>query len=173
MTDDTEICGAECVDGSDCTHPAGSCPVPSHTDEDHTGPETKLTEERIDGICRHISEGKSVVSAARMNGVNPATVYSWLEKGEEQGPDESLYGEFRDRFVRARGLGEESYVSDIMEIAREEGDLETLMAMLKQRFPESWGEVDRGEQAGGVVVNTEAEDTVEIDPDSLEVINES
>jgi hypothetical protein len=41
--------------------------------------------------------------------------------------------------------------------------------MLKQRYPESWGDVDRGEQQGGVVVNVGDPDEYEIDPDTLEV----
>ncbi len=28
------VCGAECADGTPCQHPAGSCPVPSHSDPD-------------------------------------------------------------------------------------------------------------------------------------------
>jgi len=43
------------------------------------------------------------------------------------------------------------------------------MAMLKQRYPESWGDVDRGQQAGGVTVNVGDPDEHEIDPDTLEV----
>jgi len=49
-----------------------------------------------------------------------------------------------------------------------DGDLATLMSMLKQRYPESWGEVDRGEQAGGVVVNVGDPDEYSVDPDTLE-----
>jgi hypothetical protein len=53
--------------------------------------------------------------------------------------------------VRARGEGEAKYRTTLMKLAEETGDTATLMAMLKQRYPEAWSEVDRGEQADGQV----------------------
>lgn len=180
MTD--EICGAETANEQPCQNPAGEngyCWVPSHnpdTDEENPhGRPSKLTEDTADSITSTIAEGKSVASAARMAGIHPATVYSWLDKGEESDHDvafeEDPYGYFHDRFVRARGLGEDRYFDTVFELAQDEGDLETLMAMLKQRYPESWGEVDRGEQAGGVIVNVGEPEEHEIDEDTLEVID--
>lgn len=172
MTDD--ICGVTTTQDQPCQNPAGEngfCWISSHnpgTDEENPhGRDPKLTQERQEKIASAIEAGKSVVSAARMAGIHPATIYSWLEKGEDQ--DEGIYGDFHDRFVRARGQGEDTYVEALIDIARDQDDTATLMSMLKQRYPESWGDVDRGEQSGQVVVNTEAPETTEIDPDSLEV----
>lgn len=181
QTDDPEKCGYETSDGSPCEQPAcrddGRCWI--HTEEDtddgDQGRPSKLSKERADRICSHIAEGKSVVSAARMERVNPATVYNWLDRVDPEAvPPDPNYGDdpfeyFFDRFTHAKGLGEDAYVSDVMRLARDEGDLSTLLSMLKQRYPESWGDIDRGEQAGGVVVNVSEPEEHEIDPDTLEV----
>jgi len=178
MTDDT--CGYPTADGSPCQNPAGEngrCWIPSHnpngSDENPHGAPSKLTRETCDRITSAIAEGKSIVSAARMEGIHPATVHAWVQKGEDHDPDPDFdtdpYGYFHDRFVRARGLGEDSYVQDALDIAREEGDLSTLLSMLKQRYPESWGDVNRGEQSGGVVVNVSEPDEYTVDPNTLEV----
>lgn len=176
MTDDA-LCGHETDAGEPCQNPAGEngrCWISTHNGGDGeypAGRPTKLDEDLIDEVTRHVAEGKSVVSSARMAGVHPATVYSWLEKGEDGDPDEDIYAAFHDRSVRARGHGEDAYVDDIMEIAKDEGDLATLMSMLKQRYPESWGDVDRGEQAGGVVINLDEPDEFDIDPETLKIKN--
>lgn len=176
----TDTCNAETGDGSPCQNRAGEngrCWIPSHNpgedDENPHGRPSKLTKQIADDITSHIAEGKSIVSSSRMEGIPPQTLYSWLEKGEDAPADADFdahpYGYFRDRYVRARGLGEDAYVQDALDIARNEGDLSTLLSMLKQRYPESWGDVDRGEQSGGVVVNVDAQETTEIDPETLEV----
>jgi len=179
MSDDVETCGHPTADGSPCGNPPGEngwCWIPSHNpgdNSDNAGRPSKLTRERCDRITSSIAEGKSIVSAARMESVHPATVYAWIEKGEDHDTDPEFdvdpYGYFHERFVRARGLGEDAYVQDVLDIAREQGDLSTLLSMLKQRYPESWGDVERGEQAGGVVVNVSDADEFEVDPDTLEV----
>lgn len=178
--DDTAVCGHPTADDSPCQNPVtdgDSCWIPAHggNAEDHGRP-SRLDKERVDSITSHVAEGKSVASAARMERIAPSTFYNWLDKAPESLPDDPTfddapYAYLLDRFVRARGLGEDTYVRDIMEMAREEGDLASLMSMLKQRYPESWGDVDRGEQSSGVTVNVGDAEEHEIDPDSLEVID--
>ena len=179
MTDD--VCGHPTADGSACQNPASdgdSCWIPAHGGdaEDHGKRSTRLSKDTVDSITSHIAEGKSVASATRMETIPPSTFYNWLDKAPEETPadpefDDQPYAYLLDRFVRARGLGEDAYVQDALDLARETGDLATLMSMLKQRYPESWGEVDRGEQAAGVVVNTggDSVDEYDVDPDTLEV----
>lgn len=172
MTDD--ICGYDdTTTGHPCRHPAGSCPVPTHNGAvpDGGNPQgrgTALNQELIESITTHIAEGKSVNSAARMNGIPTSTFYNWLDRGESE--SDSIYGELLERYVRARGLGEDYVYSTVWDIAAEEGDLATLMSILKQRYPESWGSVNRGEQAAGVIVELGEAEEYEIDPETLEVI---
>lgn len=158
---DADRCGYEKDDGHPCELPAcradGRCWHHTEAEErTNGGRDPKLTLERQEQICGAIENGKSVKSAARMAGIHPATVYSWLDKGEDQ--DEGIYADFRDRFVRARGHGEDLYVQSALDLALEEGDIATLMSMLKQRYPDSWGDVDRGEQSGapGISLYNEA-----------------
>lgn len=168
MTDD--ICGAECVDGTECHHPAGSCPVPSHSDptaENPHGRDPKLTRERQEQIASDIEQGASITASCRRASIHKQTFYNWMDAGETQ--EEGIYRDFFDRIVRARGEGEEHYRRVAFDMAREEGDTATIMAMLKQRYPDEWGDVNRGEQSGGVVVNVGEPDEHEIDPETLEV----
>lgn len=84
MTDDTDICGAECADGSDCQHPAGSCPVASHSDpdaENNQGRPSKLTDERQEIIVSWIRDLRDLTSAANKADLTYRTVRNWLDEG--------------------------------------------------------------------------------------------
>jgi len=154
MTD--EICGVTTADGDPCQNRAGdngNCWIPSHNpDSDEENPHgrpTKLTKERQEKIASAIEQGSSWNEATRKNDVHPETARTWLNKGEEQ--NEGVYADFHGRLTRAKGQGEASYRSALMQIAIENNDTATLMTMLKQRYPESWGDVDRGDQAGAEI----------------------
>jgi len=175
MSDDTELCGEIKNDGEACEYTAkyadGKCG--HHTEVD--GPEdagrpTKLTKERQEKIANIIEQGGSISEACRRAGIHRETFGNWMNRGSDQ--DEGVFAEFFDRLTRARGEGEGTYRQALMQMAIESDDTATLMAMLKQRYPESWGEVDRGEQQGGVVVNVGEPDEYNVDPDTLEVSQE-
>ena len=157
---DDEPCGRPAAWGRD----AETGPCKTHVD---MGRPTKLTYENQEKIATVIEQGGSINEAARKVGVHRETVGNWMEKGSEQ--EEGIFADFFDRLTRARGQGEGAYRSALMQIAIENDDTATLMAMVKQRYPESWGDVERGKQTGGVVVNVGDPDEYEIDPDTLEV----
>ena len=168
MSDD--ICGHPTEGGEPCQNPAtdgDSCWIKSHGGHAEPGRDPKLTKERQENIASAIEQGASISEAARKNGIHRETFGNWMKRGSEQ--EEGIYADFFDRLTRARGEGEASYRQALMRIAIESDDTATLMAMLKQRYPESWGEVDRGEQQGGVVVNVGEPDEYNVDPDTLEV----
>lgn len=187
MSDDPDTCGHPTADGEPCKNPASEgnhCWIPSHggSAEGHGRP-SKLSKGVVDQITKRIAEGKSDAQSFRDAKLHPSTKGNWLQRAAENydsvqdiplEPDfeESPYAYFFRRYEHARSLGEDWYVENIMEMAVENSDTATLMAMLKQRYPESWGDVKRGEQAGGVVVNVGDPDDHEIDPDTLEVIDE-
>jgi len=172
---DKDTCGyVKDSDGDPCGLPAcrpdGRCW--HHTEvveQQRGGRDSKLTKQREEKIAQAIEDGKSITSAVRMAGISKPTFYRWMEWGEDEA--EGLYRDFYDRIVRARGHGEDFYVRALIQIAKEEGDTATLMSMLKQQYPEEWGDVKRGEQAGGVVVQVGDSDEYEIDPDTLEVLD--
>jgi len=97
MTND-DICGAECADGSQCQHPAGGCPVASHSDpdaENNQGRPSKFETVR-DDVVEAAREGLTIEGCARAAGVHKSTLYDWLD----------TYDEFSDAFMRARANGE-------------------------------------------------------------------
>lgn len=98
MTDD-EICGAECADGTPCEHPAGSCPVPSHSDDDVENPQGRdfsIDESDHETILEAASMGKSKAGCARAAGVSHTELRRYLE----------AHDGFRSAFERARARGE-------------------------------------------------------------------
>lgn len=155
MTDD-DICGAETGDGSPCQNPAvenGWCWIPSHSDPDAENPQgrdPKLTRERQEKLAQMLEEGQSIRAACRCNGIGTSTFYEWLEKGDVQ--DEGIYAEFAERVARARGAGERQLVDELLEMAREQQDARTVLSVLKNRYPESWGDAEAGEDGGTVEV---------------------
>lgn len=75
---DGDICGAECVDGTPCEHPAGSCPVPSHSDPDaenpHGRPKAFDDEWRRDALYRAAGMGMHLYHQAGFAQVSENTV---------------------------------------------------------------------------------------------------
>ena len=180
MSDDQ--CGYPTAEGTPCQHPttddgdADRCWIDGHneapTDADPGGrPRERPSKEQQENIASVLEAGGSVREACRRAGVHRENFYRWMEYGEEN--PESTWGEFRDRLVRARGEGEGKYRTTLLRLAEQAEDTATIMAMLKQRYPESWGDVDRGEQAGGVTVNVGEPEEYEVDSDTLEVVDES
>jgi transposase-like protein len=132
--------------------PGESCPWHDTDETPDTGRPTKLSYERQENIATEIENGKSISIAARKNDVSPKTVRNWLEKGEADiaQDKENEFTEFFRRFRRAKGYGEDWYVELITELARENEDHRFLMSMLKQRYPDEWGETETGVEADTV-----------------------
>lgn len=149
MTDD--ICGAETSDGTPCEwKPGESCPFHDVEETPDNGRPTKLSKERQESIASQIEQGKSAESAARMNGIHPATFYNWLDRGRDE--ENTIYADFAERVTRAYGFGENKYFNEVWEIAKEEGDHRFLASLMKQRYPDSWGETETGVDADTVEI---------------------
>ena len=149
-----DICGSEDTSsGEPCKFsPGESCPWHDVEEPPETGRPTKLTLERQEKIAQAIEAGKSITSAARMAGVSRNTVFNWLDRGEaeKQADNDNEYTEFLDRITRAKGYGEDFYMNLALELARENGDHRFIASLMKQRFPESWGETETGVSADTV-----------------------
>jgi hypothetical protein len=162
-----DICGAETTDGSPCEWPLddkGPCPYHGDKTIEDNGRPSKLTRERQEKIAGAIEGGKSITSAARMAGVDRTTVYGWLDKGEaaKQAGEDNEYTEFYDRLTRAKGHGEDFYFSLALELAKENEDHRFIASLMKQRYPDSWGDTETGVEAADITVES---DVVEITED--------
>jgi transposase-like protein len=142
----SEKCNAETNDGGVCQfeakYPDGHCGHHTKHEQPYNHRDGKLTKQRQEQIATAIEQGKSINSAARMAGVTPQTVYNWLDKGEDQ--DEGIYKECFERIARARGHGEDFYFELALELARENEDHQFIASLMKQRYPDSWGETETG-----------------------------
>jgi len=156
MSNDT--CNATTANGTPCANSAcrsdGRCWIHTQTDESaDIGRDSKLTKQRQEAIAAMIENGHSVTAAARNNGVTKQTVMNWLGKGENQ--DSGIYADFFDRYTRARGEGERQYLELIREMAKEDGDHRFLASLMKQRYPDSWGETDTGVDATNIEITVD------------------
>jgi len=172
MTDD-DICGEEKNNGEECTYspkyPDGKCGHHTKHDTGADNPEgrpTKLTYERQEGIASMVEEGRSINSAARVHNISVPTIYNWLDRGESEYKEgnENIFAEFFQRITRAKGYGEEWYFNTVVEIAKEEGDHRFLASLMKQRYPDSWGETDTGVDADTVTIEV-SEDVAQTWPE--------
>jgi transposase-like protein len=151
MSDD-ELCGAETTNGTPCQNPANSCPWHNTDDQPTTGRPSKLTKQVQEAIATDLEQGRSMRSAARKQDLTPQTVMNWMQKGEshlEEGKANE-YTEFFERITRAKGYGEEWYMKTIIELAEENEDHRFLMSLMKQRYPDSWGDTETGVDADTV-----------------------
>ena len=116
---DNGICGAECVDGSACQHPAGSCPVPSHSDdsvnENPQGSRTTFNDEDARIAVGAARKGKSESGIEREVGVAERAIFGdggWLDQGHiftnENGNERDFFRALR----RARGEGEDDWIDE-------------------------------------------------------------
>lgn len=159
MSDD--VCGEIKNDGEECTfpgkYPDGKCG--HHTESEENEPQgrpSKISKQKVDQITANIAEGKSDASAFRLADLDPKTKYNWLDKVDpESVPDNpefetNPYGYFFRRYTHARGLGEDYYFNTIVELAEEQGDHRFLAGLMKQRYPDSWGDTETGVDADTV-----------------------
>jgi len=167
--DDADTCGYIKDNGDPCQLPAsrpdGRCHHHTEIDDQRAngGRDSKLTKEREEQIAQAIEQGKSLTSAARMAGVSRTAVYAWLEKGEDQ--EEGIYADFHDRLTRAKGHGEDFYFNLAIELARENEDHRFIASLMKQRYPDSWGETETGVDADSVTIEV-SEDVTTTWPDT-------
>ena len=154
MSDDTEVelCGHETTRGTPCQNPAESCPWHNIESPPKNGRPSKLTHAKQESIAADIEQGRSMRSAARKQDLTPQTVMNWMQRGEgdlEDGKDNE-YTDFFERITRAKGYGEEWYMKTIIDLAKENEDHRFLMSLMKQRYPDSWGDTETGVEADTV-----------------------
>lgn len=151
MTSD-DICGAECVDGTECHHPAGSCPVPSHSDptaENPHGRDFSLSEDDHADILDAAQGGMSKSGCARAAGVDEKNLRRYLE----------AHPHFRRAFMRARHEGEKKLVSQPLMDGEDAPDMDGQHARFLLSTSFDYVKTEKrelehsGEGGGGIVIN--------------------
>lgn len=128
MTD--EKCGYEdTTTGQPCRHPAGSCPVPTHTEAapdggNPQGRPSKFTDERARDAIEAARESKSEAGCARAAGVSHTTIQNWQERDPTFTDEDGKQRSFLAAFTRARADGE----SMLIEGGLREEDVDSSMA---------------------------------------------
>lgn len=150
-------CGEETSDGSPCEwneSERGECPYHGDKEIENNGRPTKLSHAKQEAIATDIEQGRSMRSAARKQDLTPQTVMNWMQRGEAdlEEDKENEYTKFFERITRAKGYGEEWYMQTIVELAKENEDHRFLMSLMKQRYPDSWGDTETGVEADTVTV---------------------
>jgi transposase len=125
------------------------------------GRPTKLTPEIQDKIIDAIQAGNYQDAAARYAGIDPATYYRWMSKGED--PD-SPYSEFREAIERAKAAAEVESVA-IIKLAARDGTWQAAAWWLERTRPQKFGRKERyevtGAEGGNLQVNVSMQDLEE------------
>jgi hypothetical protein len=141
-----DICGYEgTTTGQPCQHPAGSCPVPSHSDDDAENPQGRdfsLDESDHDDILEAAEMGKSETGCARAAGVSWPELDRYLD----------AHPSFRSAFRRARAEGESEWID---EGRGDDGDASFAKFMLASSYEYKTTEKKEvtGEDGGPVEIN--------------------
>jgi len=113
------------------------------------GRRRKLTPEKIEEICKWISEGQTIEVAAGLSGVSRGSVFSWLDQGrnaeakadagEELNEMESLCFDFLDAFEKADAQWQKDAVETIRIAEIDPRNWTAAMTRLERRKPKQWG----------------------------------
>ena len=152
-----ELCGFEnTTTGKPCRNEAveddGRCHI--HTrDEDAQRGHRKLSHERQERIATAIESGVPLVAACRLNSITYQTHKNWMEQGQDEA--EGPFNDYFERLTRALGHDQKDKTATLWEAAKRQGDTKTMLTILKQRYPETWGDSDIGEAMSNITIHTE------------------
>ena len=123
------------------------------------GRPSKLTPERQERIIELIRAGNYMEIAAQAAGINVATMYRWLQRGEET--NSGKYHEFREAIMRARAEAEARNVTLIQTAAR--ADWRAAAWFLERSFPDRWGGKQVVEHSGKLLVVRDLSEVTPVD----------
>ena len=97
---------------------------------------TKLSPQRQAQICEYVAQGSSREVAARACGVDPATLYRWMQRGEAE--PAGIYRKFCEAIKKADAEAELASLRNIS-AAAENGVWQAAAWKLERRYPNRWG----------------------------------
>jgi transposase-like protein len=122
-----------------------------------TGRRTILDEAKQKLIVDALTAGNYIETAAKIAGVAPASIYSWLDKGRtasdliQAGHDidenDRIYMEFAEAVEKARAQAEARNLLLIQQAAQS-GTWQAAAWYLERSFPKRWGRKDKLEMTG-------------------------
>lgn len=96
---------------------------------------SKLTPERQDRIVALIRSGNFDYIAAEASGINRATFYTWMAKGEAA--QQGMYRNFHDAVKEAQALAEVDKIG-IISSAANDGTWQAAAWYLERKHPDRW-----------------------------------
>ena len=112
------------------------------------GRKTKLTPQVQAIIIETLQGGGYASTASQRAGIDEATLYRWLERGEKQA--QGPFREFRDAVKKAEADIETKATALVLKVAFDADNPNWVAAMtfLERRYPQHWGRRDRHELVG-------------------------
>jgi hypothetical protein len=95
-------------------------------------------EDKFIGILKR---GNHRTVAARMCGLNPSTVSSWINRGDGRDRESAGNGDlvrFAKRVLEAEAEAEDTLVGNVLDAAEKDGNV--AIKFLSRRYPDRWGE---------------------------------
>lgn len=123
----------------------------------------KLTSQAAAALCEQVEQGASNAAAAAAAGINKATLYRWLARGEQE--DGGIYSEFRTDFERARAFRQIHFAQKIMRAA--DDDWRAAAWLLSRLYPEDFSRRTRTEISGPDQGPIQHRTDIDLTPDEL------
>jgi transposase len=117
-----------------------------------TGPgrPDKLTPEIQERIVKLIRDGNYIQVAARAVGLPEATLYRWLQRGEDE--RKGKYWDFYEALKGAEAIAEAEAIGEVRTASRDKGQWAAGMTWLERKFPSRWGRRDSTEHSGEIKI---------------------
>lgn len=119
--------------------PEGNAPKPRPM-----GRPTKLTPELQAAIVEAVEQGNYPEVAAMAQGMDRATFYRWMQRGESNAEDDRPFRDFRDAVTHARAVAEH-YALQVVRtgFAHDDKGAERAQWYLERTAPDRWGRRDK------------------------------
>ncbi len=98
----------------------------------------KLNNHMIQKLCKFIMVGNYVNVSCAACGIEEATYYNWLKRGEKEKNQKTIYAKFYKAIKEAEAKAEASLVNEIRKHTAE--DWRACETILKRRFRNRWGD---------------------------------
>lgn len=114
--------------------PAAEPELPEVPEKKRSGPPSKLTPELQNKLCGLLRAGNYMQTAARLCGVDPVTIWRWMQRAETQktGPLRDFY----DAVIKAGAYAE---AHALLKVRRGDRNWQSSAWYLERRFPGRFG----------------------------------